>query len=182
MQGLNEEQKCSWQYDLILTSIYPLLIAELLWGVSYLSAIQQKNPEKKLIGDLDWTKFTFIGPFISFIIGFLSGMLGIGGGELMGPMLLQWKVLPSVSVATTSFMSFLNTTSSVLHYLVFIIVLKITLIISNTIIILIIIIIALIIIIILLGTRSNSILLWSNCIWYWLRCWFNGSAQCNIPR
>jgi uncharacterized membrane protein YfcA len=45
-------------------------------------------------------------------------MLGIGGGELMGPMLLQWKVLPAVSVATTSFMSFLNTTSSVLHYLV----------------------------------------------------------------
>ena len=116
--GLNKEQKCTWQYDLILTSIYPLLIAELVWGTNYLSSIQKSNPETKLKGDLVWNQFSYIPPGLSLVIGFLSGMLGIGGGELMGPMLLQWEVLPAVSVATTSFMSFLNTTSSVLHYLV----------------------------------------------------------------
>ena len=116
--GLNEEQKCTWQYDVILISIYPLLIIELVWGITYLNSIQRSNPESKLTGDLNWSEFTYIGPLISGAIGFLSGMLGIGGGELMGPMLMQWGVLPAVSVATTSFMSFLNTTSSVLHYLV----------------------------------------------------------------
>ena len=116
--GLNEEQKCTWQYDLILSSIYPLLIAEIVWGISFLSASQRANPDSVVKGDLDWNEFTLIGPCISVVIGFLSGMLGIGGGELMGPMLLNWGVLPAVSVATTSFMSFLNTTSSVLHYLV----------------------------------------------------------------
>jgi len=69
-------------------------------------------------GDIVWQEFTVLPPVLAFFIGILSAMLGIGGGELTGPMMLAWKVLPSVSTATTSTMSLLNTTSSVIHYLV----------------------------------------------------------------
>ena len=42
---------------------------------------------------------------------------GIGGGELMGPLLLRLKVLPEVSSSTVPVMSLLNTSSSVIHYM-----------------------------------------------------------------
>ena len=55
--------------------------------------------------------------FLALLIGVLSSLLGIGGGELMGPLMLHLKVLATVSPATTSMMSFLNTSSSIVHYM-----------------------------------------------------------------
>ena len=55
--------------------------------------------------------------FLALLIGALSSLLGIGGGELMGPLMLHLKVLATVSPATTSMMSFLNTSSSIVHYM-----------------------------------------------------------------
>ena len=50
-----------------------------------------------------------------FIVLFVC-LIGIGGGELMGPLLLQLKVLPQVSSATTSMMSLFNSSSTIIHY------------------------------------------------------------------
>ena len=49
-------------------------------------------------------------------MGILCSLLGIGGGELMGPLLLTLKVLPQVTSATISMMSLLNSSSTILHY------------------------------------------------------------------
>ena len=57
-------------------------------------------------------------PLASFFIGVLCSLLGIGGGELMGPLLLSLRALPQVVSATTSTMSLLNTSSNILHYAV----------------------------------------------------------------
>jgi uncharacterized membrane protein YfcA len=46
----------------------------------------------------------------------LCTLLGIGGGELMGPLLYSLRVLPQVVSATTSTMSFINTSSNLVHY------------------------------------------------------------------
>jgi uncharacterized membrane protein YfcA len=55
-------------------------------------------------------------PLLAFGIGILSSLLGIGGGELMGPLLLSLNVLPQVSAASTSMMSLLNSSSNIVHY------------------------------------------------------------------
>jgi len=108
---------CTWEYYSLLVSLYPVLIAELLWGFYYLNDLQAQDPGSVLEGDIVWAETSFLPPILAFIIGILSALLGIGGGELMGPLLLSMKVLPQVSAGTTSFMSLLNTSSSIIHYM-----------------------------------------------------------------
>ncbi len=50
-----------------------------------------------LPNDFKWdAKTALIFNFIGFFVGILSAMLGIGGGILMGPLLLAFKVEPIV--------------------------------------------------------------------------------------
>ena len=56
-------------------------------------------------------------PFAAALVGVLSALLGLGGGELMGPLLLTIGVQAAVTSATTSTTSMLSTSSNMLHYL-----------------------------------------------------------------
>lgn len=58
-----------------------------------------------------------IGILIAFIVGFLGGLLGIGGGSLMVPaMILLFHFPPHIAVATSMLLLFLtSTTSSIAH-------------------------------------------------------------------
>ncbi|HHY71791.1 MAG TPA: sulfite exporter TauE/SafE family protein [Bacillus bacterium] len=60
----------------------------------------------------------FFAIFISFIVGFLGGIFGIGGGSLMVPaMLLLFRFPPHIAVATSMFLIFLSSTvSSYTHF------------------------------------------------------------------
>lgn len=60
-----------------------------------------------------------IGIFIPFIVGFCSGVFGIGGGSLMVPaMILLFLFPPHVAVATSMFMIFMSSiVSSATHVL-----------------------------------------------------------------
>ena len=59
-----------------------------------MSRNQAKHPEIVLIGDLDFGSAgifeIYLVPIILFIIGVLCSLLGIGGGEMIGPMVLIW--------------------------------------------------------------------------------------------
>ena len=57
------------------------------------------------------------GFFISLIVGFLGGFLGIGGGSLMVPsLILLFHFPPHIAVATSMFLLFLtSSTSSIAH-------------------------------------------------------------------
>jgi hypothetical protein len=50
-------------------------------------------------------------------IGIICGLLGIGGGELLSPLMLGMHLLPQVTSATSAMLSFLNTLSEVLGVL-----------------------------------------------------------------
>ena len=70
-----------------------------------------------LEGDILWNQMSFF-PFVAaFCIGTISVLLGIGGGELMGPLLLTMNVTPDVVAATLPLMSFLTQSSSLVHYM-----------------------------------------------------------------
>ena len=53
---------------------------------------------------------------LAFIIGILCSLLGIGGGELMGPLMLFMGFLPQVQSATTSVMSLAIAVINTIHY------------------------------------------------------------------
>lgn len=57
------------------------------------------------------------GVLIAFVVGFISGLFGIGGGALMVPaMILLFLFPPHIAVATSMFIIFLSsTTSSITH-------------------------------------------------------------------
>eukprot|EP01038_Epipyxis_sp_PR26KG_P008021 gene8021-10870_t len=79
----------------------------------------QSNSNYYLTKDeIDFKSFTIIPSLSSFLIGILCSLLGIGGGELLGPLLLSYSLLPQVTSATTSTLSLLNSSSTILHYII----------------------------------------------------------------
>eukprot|EP01034_Spumella_vulgaris_P037085 gene37085-45751_t len=108
---------CSVGYYIVLGVIYSLLVLQVVWGMQYLRAHQLEEPSSITEGDIHWSEHSSVLPVVAFFVGILTTLLGIGGGELMGPLLLMAKVLPQVSSATTSIMSLLNSSSSILHYM-----------------------------------------------------------------
>jgi len=52
-----------------------------------------------------------------FIAGILAGSLGIAGGLLMGPILLEMNMDPRISTATSNFMGLLTSSSTSIQYL-----------------------------------------------------------------
>jgi len=109
---------CSHGYFGLLGSSYVPLFLVVWWAVRYLSKYQKLNPDTMLDGDLNFTNISFKTPTLSFVIGIMCSLLGIGGGELMGPMFLAMGIKPQVSSATTSIMSLLSTSLAVIHYLI----------------------------------------------------------------
>mmetsp|Transcript_9654 Transcript_9654/g.24692 ORF Transcript_9654/g.24692 Transcript_9654/m.24692 type:complete len:408 (-) Transcript_9654:274-1497(-) len=67
---------------------------------------------------VDWVKIAGWVPFAACAVGILSALLGLGGGELMGPLLLGIGMEAQRSSATTSTTSMLSASSNFVHYLV----------------------------------------------------------------
>lgn len=107
---------CSAGFFVIFFIIYPLIAILVYWGINYVSRIQREDPSSILNGDLAFKDMGFVPPALAFTIGVMCSLLGIGGGELMGPLLLSYNVLPQVSTGTTSMMSLINTCANILHY------------------------------------------------------------------
>jgi uncharacterized membrane protein YfcA len=109
---------CSILTLIILLILYVFLTIQVLLSISYLNKYQLDNlSSSSYCNDIDWTSnYCYSIPFISFIIGTLTSILGFGGGELMGPYLLSLKVLPIVSTSTSGMLSYLNTFSNVIHF------------------------------------------------------------------
>ena len=112
---------CSPVYWSILAVSYVPLTGMLVWAMLHVSHKQAIHLDSILKGDLNmlhvttrWS--TVLPPLAAFIIGMLCTTLGIGGGELMGPLLLSLRGLPQVVSSTTSTMSFINTSSNLVHY------------------------------------------------------------------
>ena len=107
---------CSPGYWSIMAVSYVLLFIAVFCGFSYVLVKQVRNEVCILEGDMILSRLSAMPPLAAFFIGILCTTLGIGGGELMGPLLLSLRVLPQVVSATTSTMSFINTSSNLVHY------------------------------------------------------------------
>jgi uncharacterized membrane protein YfcA len=108
---------CSKAYYSLLGLTFLPMVCTLHWSLRYIGKQQALDSAIILQGDIDFSKFSG-GPyiFLVFVIGVLSALLGIGGGELTGPLLLYLGLLPIVSSSTTSALRCLSSSSNVLHY------------------------------------------------------------------
>ena len=69
-------------------------------------------------GDLRWSaRNTTALPCAGAAIGLVAGLLGLGGGELIAPLLLIVGMLPQVGAATSACMVLFTSSSDVAHYL-----------------------------------------------------------------
>jgi hypothetical protein len=68
--------------------------------------------------DIKWSKDIIIKyPLYALSAGILSGLLGIGGGLILGPLLLDLGVHPVVTTATSNFMVVFISSSTTLQYI-----------------------------------------------------------------
>jgi uncharacterized membrane protein YfcA len=79
------------------------------------TAASTANTEEAPPGDTIATKDILPFPVIVFVIGIICSLLGIGGGELLSPLLLSYHMIPQIVSATSATMSFLNTLANVIR-------------------------------------------------------------------
>ena len=69
-------------------------------------------------GDILWTKTRIVWyPLMFFFAGLMASLLGIGGGMVIAPLLLEIGMHPSVANATTGVMTLFTASSATIQYL-----------------------------------------------------------------
>ena len=72
----------------------------------------------QLSGDITYTPKSLVAtPLLAVGVGVVAGLLGLGGGELMAPLLLALGMLPQVASATSAFMIFFTSGANLVTYL-----------------------------------------------------------------
>ncbi|CAI5725517.1 hypothetical protein KXD40_002107 [Peronospora effusa] len=70
-------------------------------------------------GDMVWTKYAVIKyPALCTAAGVAAGLLGIGGGMVKGPLLIEMGLLPQVSSATSSSMILFTSSATTIQFII----------------------------------------------------------------
>jgi len=84
-----------------------------------LNEIKERAEYNYVEGDVRWDKNGVIMyPLVCSLAGISAGLLGIGGGMVLGPLMLEMEMLPTVSSATTAFMILFTSSSTVVQFIV----------------------------------------------------------------
>mmetsp|Transcript_26503 Transcript_26503/g.61836 ORF Transcript_26503/g.61836 Transcript_26503/m.61836 type:complete len:548 (+) Transcript_26503:112-1755(+) len=121
MLGLNlvKAPGCSRMYWLQLVALLCLCFAFTAAGARAVLANASTKQETDEEGLLAWTPRTlWLYPLLSTAAGFLGGLLGIGGGIILGPLLLELGLLPEANQATTAVFVFLSSSLATIQFVV----------------------------------------------------------------
>lgn len=133
--GRAQTDTCSDAYIILFVLSYLPLVIGCFWGVWYNRREQEErkelfdsssNRERESalvvsptpLDEVEESLFThhlFVLPPMVFGIGIICSLLGIGGGELLSPMMLVYHVPPVITSATSASLSLLNTSSIVIR-------------------------------------------------------------------
>eukprot|EP00968_Pinguiococcus_pyrenoidosus_P017361 scaffold1726_cov260-Pinguiococcus_pyrenoidosus.AAC.6 len=90
-------------------------------AVWYLKPLHERRVEAGFLyveGDLKWDNDTIRRfPIISWIAGVAAALLGIGGGMILGPVMLDIGIVPQVATATNGFSIIFTAISSVVQFI-----------------------------------------------------------------
>jgi len=107
--------QCSALYWMQLVGMVVICATFTLAGASTIRAKGAVVEE----GLLEWTPRTlWLYPVMSVVAGFLGGFLGIGGGIIMGPMLIELGMVPEANQATTAAFVFLSSSLATIQFIV----------------------------------------------------------------
>merc|ERR1719321_2042246 len=110
---------CSSLHNFAICSIeYFCYLAGLIVGLVLLTwAIGRFVVQRAEVSTLDWTGKGFLRyPLIAMLAGFLGGLLGLGGGVIMSPVLLELGMHAESVQATTAGFVFLSSSLATLQY------------------------------------------------------------------
>ena len=97
---LKETSKCSALYWATLITMYPVLIGFTWVGKNWIKKEASERESAGLApieGNVEWTpKMMIVAPCAAGGVGCVAGLLGLGGGELMAPLLLELGMIPKV--------------------------------------------------------------------------------------
>eukprot|EP01080_Neovahlkampfia_damariscottae_P000215 gene215-4461_t len=116
-------EKCGWIYWIVVFSVFPVLVLISLCVAVYLRLFYVKK--KKLgyeftEGDVKYSlKNTFLIPTVCLFAGIVAGLLGVGGGLVTGPVLLELGVLSQISTSSSAYMILFTSSSTTLQYFIF---------------------------------------------------------------
>ena len=119
----NITPKCSLSYWFLFILFFILSLI-----IDYMSLLHVQHEYNYRISiafpydekDINWTfdkslKISLTG----LISGFIAGIIGIGGGVVLGPILLSMGIYPVVSTVTTNFLVLITSSSTTLQFILF---------------------------------------------------------------
>jgi len=115
--------KCSSVYWVLM---FAFLIIVLFYDYYIINHIETEYSYRKIINfpyderDIVWTKPTIIKlAFIGLLAGFIAGVIGIGGGVVLGPILLDLGIHPLVGSVTTNMLVLITSSSTTFQFILF---------------------------------------------------------------
>lgn len=113
--------KCSLYYWIHIFSQFFIVGVIGFLIIKYISNDYEKKRQNNYIfleGDIIWKKENIIKfILIATVTGALSTYMGIGGGMLITPIMMQVGMIPEVVVATSSITTFFSSTISTINYI-----------------------------------------------------------------
>lgn len=114
--------KCSFLYWFIF--IFFFAISVFVDMISYTHILREYSYRKKINFpyddcDIEWTHKNFISMnVIGVISGFIAGVIGIGGGIILGPILLSMGIYPIIGTVTTNFLVLITSSSTSIQFII----------------------------------------------------------------
>ncbi|KAJ7538546.1 hypothetical protein O6H91_11G053900 [Diphasiastrum complanatum] len=96
-------------------SYMKLLMLVIVWFAFFALQILRGGKTSEKEGDLLPAAYTML-PVMALLAGILGGMLGIGGGMIINPILLEIGMLPQVTAATSALLVFFSSSLSVVQF------------------------------------------------------------------
>lgn len=118
LSNFHNVKTCSWQFAFYLCAFFLAMVAITYGSAQYLrGTAQQGRSEEELAAGIQWTGYTTtVYPCVSFTAGLLGGMLGLGGGMVMAPFLVELGLHPEVIQASTALFVFISSTLATLQF------------------------------------------------------------------
>merc|ERR1719161_3103971 len=114
MMNFFKQPPCSLMYWLHKLAMVVICAIFTYAGARTISGREASTTEEGL---LEWTpKTMLLYPFYAAVAGFLGGFLGIGGGIVMSPLLLELGLVPEANQATSAMFVFLSSTLATMQF------------------------------------------------------------------
>ncbi|KAI9911774.1 hypothetical protein PsorP6_008753 [Peronosclerospora sorghi] len=112
---------CNSAYYWVLTLLPLLVLVVITFWVGFqlrlLNRLKVLSGYRFVLGDIHWIKRrVLIFPTLCTLAGIAAGLLGIGGGMVKSPIMLEMGILPPVQSATANFMILFTSSSTTLQF------------------------------------------------------------------